>query len=224
MTGPRAVSLRPGSRFVFDGETVEVTGLEGGRLTLRDARDRWQTVGLSVFLARAVAFDITADDLADDADDVDAAAAAGGGGAALVVPVGTSLATLSSAERRRLTARAGHVREVLSGYRSGTASIVGPGEPRSQYDPARPLAERVAAKSVEVGVSERTLRRWLRAYTATGEVGLVDGRGLAGRGSVVDPRWDETCRMVIAERVAASTPTTGALLRAINERLGLLHG
>ena len=68
------------------------------------------------------------------------------------------------------------------------------------------------------------MHRWLSAYAAAGEAGLVDGRGLKGRGSVVDPRWEETCRVVIVERVAASTPTAGALLRAINDRLDEQYG
>ena len=50
----RAVAVCPGSRFAFDGEIVEVTGFEGTRVTLRDARDRWRTLGLAGFLARAV--------------------------------------------------------------------------------------------------------------------------------------------------------------------------
>lgn len=36
----RAVVICPGSRFAFDGEVVEVTGFEGTRVTLRDARDQ----------------------------------------------------------------------------------------------------------------------------------------------------------------------------------------
>ena len=49
-----AVVIGPGSRFSFDGEVVEVTGFEGTRVTLRDGRDRWRTLGLAGFLARAV--------------------------------------------------------------------------------------------------------------------------------------------------------------------------
>jgi hypothetical protein len=49
----RAVAVYPGSRFAFDGEVVEVTGFEGTRVTLRDGRDRWRTLGLAGFLARA---------------------------------------------------------------------------------------------------------------------------------------------------------------------------
>ena len=49
-----AVVIGPCSRFAFDGEVVEVTGFEGTRVTLRDARDRWRALGLAGFLARAV--------------------------------------------------------------------------------------------------------------------------------------------------------------------------
>ena len=49
----RAVVICPGARFAFDGEViVEVTGFEGTRVTLRDARDRWRTLGLAGFLRR----------------------------------------------------------------------------------------------------------------------------------------------------------------------------
>ncbi|MCL9758642.1 hypothetical protein [Frankia sp. AiPa1] len=51
----QAVMLRVGMRFTFDGEVVEVVQVEGARLTVRDAQDRWRTVGLAAFVARAVA-------------------------------------------------------------------------------------------------------------------------------------------------------------------------
>lgn len=50
-----AVMLRVGARFTFDGEVVEVVQVEGTRLTVRDAQDRWRTVSLAAFVARAVA-------------------------------------------------------------------------------------------------------------------------------------------------------------------------
>ena len=53
-----AVVIGPGSRFSFDGEVVEVTGFEGTRVTLRDGRDRWRTLGLAGFLARAVPVEV----------------------------------------------------------------------------------------------------------------------------------------------------------------------
>ena len=121
----RAVSLRPGARFVFDGEAVEVTAMEGGQLTLRDARDRWRTVSLPVFLAQAVIFEENAE------------SGAVSGGSPVGMTAETALATLSAAERQRLSERADHVREVMSGYRSGAAERAAAGEPRPEYDPQR---------------------------------------------------------------------------------------
>ena len=156
----RAVAVCPGSRFAFDGEVVEVTGFEGTRVTLRDARDRWRTLGLAGFLARAAPLE------APDARPA---------------PAGPLLAGLSGSEQSAVTERAGHVREVLTGYRSGTAEVARPGEPRPDYDPARPLGGRQEAKARELGVSGRTIRRWVRAYRDSGEAGLADARRVSGR-------------------------------------------
>ena len=111
-----AVVIGPGSRFTFDGEVVEVTGFESTRVTLRDGRDRWQMLGLAGFLACGVPLEAP-EGLPD--------------------PVGPLLAGLSGGEQSVVTERAGHVREVLTGYRSGTAEAARPGEPRPDYDPAR---------------------------------------------------------------------------------------
>ena len=111
-----AVVIGPGSRFTFDGEVVEVTGFEGTRVTLRDGRGRWRTLGLAGFLAGAVPVE------APDARPA---------------PVGPLLAGLSGGEQSVVTERAGHVREVLTGHRSGTTEAARPGEPCPDYDPAR---------------------------------------------------------------------------------------
>jgi hypothetical protein len=107
--------------------------------SLRDARDRWRTLGLAGFLARAVPLEAPQ---------------------GRPTPAGPLLAGLSGSEQSAVTERAGHVREVLTGYRSGTAEAARPGEPRPDYDPARPLGGRQKAKARELGVSGRTIRRW----------------------------------------------------------------
>jgi transposase InsO family protein len=198
-----AVVIGPGSRFSFDGEVVEVTGFEGTRVTLRDGRDRWRTLGLAGFLARAVPVEAPGDRPA---------------------PVGPLLAGLSGGEQSVVTERAGHVREVLTGYRSGTAEAARPGEPRPDYDPARPLGGRQEAKACELGVTGRTIRRWVRAYRDSGEAGLADSRRVSGRRLALDPRWEEACRAVVAGQVGASTPTAGALLGLIDAQLDDQHG
>ncbi len=199
----RAVAVCPGSRFAFDGEIVEVTGFEGTRVTLRDARDHWRTLSLAGFLARAVPLE------------------APGGRPA---PAGPLLAGLPGAEQSAVTVRAGHVRELLTGYRSGTAEVARPGEPRPDYDPARPLGGRQEAKARELGVSGRTIRRWVRAYRDGGETGLADARRVSGRRLELDPRWEQACRTVVAGQVGASTPTAGALLRLIDAQLDDQYG
>ena len=83
----RAVAVCPGSRFAFDGEIVEVTGFEGTRVTLRDARDRWRTLSLAGFLARAVPLETSRGRPA---------------------PAGPLLAGLPGAEQSAVTERAGH--------------------------------------------------------------------------------------------------------------------
>jgi transposase InsO family protein len=198
-----AVVIGPGSRFSFDGEVVEVTGFEGTRVTLRDGRGRWRTLGLAGFLAGAVPVE------APDARPA---------------PVGPLLAGLSGGEQSVVTERAGHVREVLTGYRSGTAEAARPGEPRPDYDPARPLGGRQEAKACELGVTGRTIRRWVRAYRDSGEAGLADSRRVSGRRLALDPRWEEACRAVVAGQAGASTPTAGALLRLIDAQLDDQHG
>jgi hypothetical protein len=71
--------------------------------------------------------------------------------------------------------RAAHVREVLTGYRSGSSEIAEPGEPRTQFDPSRRLCERYAAKADELGVDERTdPPRCVRRVLPLGRMGTWD--------------------------------------------------
>jgi hypothetical protein len=201
MTGGSAL-LQVGARFAFDGELVEVVQMEGSRISVRDAQDRWRTLSLTGFLARATAV----------------------GGRAPVEALGARMAALTVSERAVLAERAGHVREVFTGYRSGTAEVALPGEPRPEYEPGRSIRARQAAKAAEMEVSERTVRRWVQAYGESGELGLLDARRVTGRGSTVDARWVDACREVLAEHVDASTPTASAVLRLVNARLEERYG
>ena len=56
--------------------------------------------------------------------------------------------SIAESERKDLTERAAHIREALTGYRSGTAEMATAGEPRAQYDPHLPLTSRYAAKGI----------------------------------------------------------------------------
>jgi transposase InsO family protein len=198
------VLLQPGTRMLFDGEVFEVIQVEASRVTLRDARGRWRTVSMAEFLTSAQAPRQP--------------------GGEPPPSLGAKLAALPAAARKAVSERAAHIRELLTGYRSGTAEEKQPGEPRPAYDPSVPLMERHAAKARELGVGERTLRRWAGQYEDMGEAGLVDTRIVHGRVSAVDPRWDHACLLIVKQQVNDSTKTTGALLRLVNEHLDGQYG
>ncbi|GGW65482.1 hypothetical protein GCM10010381_58170 [Streptomyces xantholiticus] len=71
------------------------------------------------------------------------------------------LGQLDEAEKRKVRDRAEHVREVLTGYRSGSSEVARDDEPRPEYSPDRPLEARYAAKIAELGMGLRTLKKWI---------------------------------------------------------------
>jgi len=199
-------TLCPGARLFYEGDLVEVTELAGTRVVLRNDRTSQFT---SVQISQLVAQAHTASTGSATEEQLCSAVAWSG---------------LTEQQRATITDRAGHVREVLTGYRSGHADTAAAGEPRTPYDPGQPLMARYRAKASELRIGERTLRRWVIAYRESGEAGLVDVRTLQGQGSTVDPRWDETVREVLAELVGNSTPTRHAVLRKVDARLDQVHG
>ncbi len=202
----QALALAPGARLIYDGDLVEVVEFDGVRVVVRNHRTaRFVTVKLGRLVAGA--------------RPADAPPAADGGPVLAVAWNG-----LTDAQRAAVSERAGHVREVLTGFRAGHAGAAAAGEPQPQYEPGKPLKARYQAKASELGVGERTVERWAMAYRQAGEAGLVDTRMLRGKASAVDPRWDEAVRLVLAELVGESTPTRSAVLRRVAARLDELHG
>lgn len=129
-------------------------------------------------------------------------------------------AMLTEPDRIRLLERAEHVREVLTGYRSGSAQLSVPGEPRAEYDPAVPLTRRYAAKAAELGIGVRTLRRWVGDYRRGGEAGLVQVRAV-GNGPMEhrDQRWVETALEVLVEHTDQSRPSRTMVIERANARV-----
>ena len=134
------------------------------------------------------------------------------------------LDALTSEQRAAVAERAGHVREALTGYRAGHPGGTAAGESRPEYATSQPLKDRYRAKAKELGIGVRTFERWATAYRDGGEPALVDARLLRGRGSTVDPRWDQALRETLAELAGRSTPTRGAVLRQVDARLDRAHG
>ena len=136
------------------------------------------------------------------------------------------LANLTELELTLVCERAGHVREVLTGYRSASAGDALAGEPRAAYQPGTGLMDRYRAKAQELSVAVTTVRRWVRSFELDGEAGLIDGRhqraGDRLRG--IDARWLDELRAVLDEHVAVSRPTQMLLLDRVDARAAERHG
>lgn len=119
------------------------------------------------------------------------------------------LGALTDRELHELERRAVHVREVLSDPLTATA---------------RGRKVRYADKAKELGVSTRTIERWVAGYLDSGVAGVADNRMLQRRASGVDPRWDAACMSVVADLTTASTPTMGTVIQRIERELEVAHG
>ena len=194
--------LTIGSRVIYDGEVCTVIALAGDRVTVQQ-----QTSGraLSVRIAPL---------LAAPGSTIDPAVAVS------VEAAGPALASLTDTEMKTVCERAAHLREVLTGHRSGSAEHALPGEPRPAYRPGAPLMERYSAKAAELGVGLTTLRRWVHAFEADGEAGLIDGRHQRSSEPLrgIDPRWLDVLRAVLDEHVGASRPPQELLLDRVDAR------
>jgi hypothetical protein len=189
------VRVGVGTRFRYDGETVEVIEMAitstGNEVVLKDHHGRVMRLAVKELLLsdRAQVIPDSPGPSSDDDEDL----------------AGVVLAQLSGGHRDALLERAAQIREVLTGYRSGSAEMATEGEPRPLYAPDRPLYERYADKAAELGVTRRTVQRWVRGFQRRGEAGLVTGDQLSSRQDTkVDDRWAETALEVMAEHTAES--------------------
>jgi transposase InsO family protein len=201
--------LTVGSRVTYDGSVWTVVTLAGDRVTVQElASGRALSLRLASLLA------------APGSGVLDGAIVAPVGG------VGAELASVTDGELGVVSERAAHVREVLTGYRSGSREDALVGEPRAAFGPATALMDRYAAKAAELGVGVRTLRRWVRAFEVDGEAGLVDARHQRPSDPLrgVDPRWLDVLRRVLDEHVGASRPTQELLLDRVDARAAGQHG
>lgn len=205
MTFGRTVSLAVGVRLRHDGETYTVTAISGTGVTLRSARGRTTHVGTAALLADPSTQLLGPQTSAEEG-------------------LGALLSGLTATEAAGLRDRLGDVQELLSGFRSGSATSALPSEPRPEFHPNRPLTERYEAKAHELGVGVATVRRWVGRFRSEGPAGLVDRRAhrsadpLAG----IDQRWLDACAGVLEEHTEASRPTRQLLLERVDARVQAL--
>ncbi|WP_396911365.1 Mu transposase C-terminal domain-containing protein [Mycolicibacterium sp.] len=212
-----AVRVGVGTRVVHEGELLEVTELHAGpsgtEAVLRASGGRGGVVRMTLqaLLAGRRTRLVPGGDGPNADDDVE--------------PADVVLSALSDGERSVVHERAAHIREVLTGHRSGTAELAAPGEPRPLYDPGRLLTERYVAKAEEVGVSLRTIKQWVADFREHGEAGLA--RRAAGRQKplgLVDERWVETALEVMVEHTDQSRPSQTMVIRRANARVVARYG
>ncbi|MFD7497793.1 helix-turn-helix domain-containing protein [Streptomyces sp. NPDC059832] len=199
-----------GTHFRYDGETVEVVEMAattaGNEVVLKDHHGRILRLSLRelLFSDRATLIPEGPGPSSDDAEEI-----------ASVV-----LGQLDEDDRRQLLERAEHVRELLTGYRSGTAEVASEGEPQDPYTPTLPLEARYAAKAAELGVTDRTIRRWVADYRRHGEAGLIQRTSSQARPfGRADDQWVETALEVMVEHTGQSKPSRKMVIDRTQARL-----
>lgn len=140
-------------------------------------------------------------------------------------PASVVLAAVSDLERKEINERAAHLREVLTGFRSGSAELPARGEPKVRYDPGRSLSSRYSAKAVGLGVSVRTIKQWVANFRRHGVAGLA--RKQSGRQKPlgnVDDRWTATALEVMVEHTDQSRPSQSMVISRTNARVVVRFG
>jgi len=203
----RTAQLSVNSAVQHDGEVWRVVEIQGERVDLIRAGQARTSVLLSHLVGdphfRVVASDTGAE-----------------------TAVGPVFDMMRPDEYRRLRDMEAHLREVTTGYRSGSPEDRLPHEPRTQFLSTLPKMERYASKAHELGIGVPTLRRLLRKYHDDGIAGLVDGRQTEashpfGR---VDQRWLDIATQVLGEHVDASQPPLVQIVARVNARVRAEHG
>ena len=165
-----AARVGVGTRFVYEGETVEIVEMHGGKqVTVRGLRTKAVRAPLAARASRSRERTHLVYTEAGPASDDDQETAA------------VKLAFLTKEERKEVVELADHVREVLTGFRSGSAELARPGEPKPEYHATLPLMARYAAKAAELNRGERTIERWVHDYQENGDAGLIPALPCARR-------------------------------------------
>ncbi|GID29144.1 Mu transposase C-terminal domain-containing protein [Paractinoplanes brasiliensis] len=206
------VRVGVGTRVAYDGELLEVTEVfstvHGVEVLLLDGRRRPRRMAVRDLLTSAAAR-ILAQDPESSEDDG--------------VPAATLLDQLSESERKQVRAKAAHVREVLTGYRSGSAELALPGEPRAGYEATSALETRYATKCAELGIHRSTIIRWVSAYRAGGEAALASGVKTKRKGTDYST-WTEIALEIMAEYTPDSPPSRKMVIARADARLKRRYG
>jgi hypothetical protein len=194
------VRVGVGTRFSYDGEIVEIVEshvVDGDiEVLVKDLRARTVSrFALDELMLSERSRLLTAD-LVEEVTEFEGD------------PATVKWSAASESVRREASARAAHVREVITGYRSGHAESALRGEPKAAYRPALPKGKRVAAKAKELGIGLRTLQRWVADYSKYGEAGLISSKAVQpDLGSTRFAVFEQTALDIMVEHTDLSKPT-----------------
>jgi len=216
VTGPQRAGfpVGVGTRFTYNGELVTIVemfptaGGSGVRVEDRGGkRQYWLSLRELLISGRASIMSAGGGPRSDD--DIDIAS--------------VILDDLNARQLAQIAEKAAHVREVLTGYKSGSSEMAAPGEPLPRYRPDVPLKQRYAEKAREVGVDPRTVERWIARYRDHGEAGLAAApqRNPEGR---ADTRWTAAVIEIMIENARLARPSRTSVLRQARARLTLTYG
>ncbi|WP_282837529.1 integrase [Microbacterium flavum] len=206
-------TLQAGSHFVYDGDPCTIVEICDGAIIARDRSGRSRRLRM-----------------------VDVLRPVSEGGKAHIpgrtrreeedTPLAVIWSDATDSVKAKSGERSDHIREVITGYKSGTREVAREGEPRLEYHPSRTLAERITAKAAELGKGRRTIARWVARYKDAGEVGLVDYRSAQPGQSLAnfDARWLDAARQVIDEQTAESKIAKSVVIARIHARVERSHG
>ncbi|MDT5274751.1 MAG: hypothetical protein QOG95_1683 [Mycobacterium sp.] len=206
-----------GTRFAYDGEVIEVVAVHsvGGTVELLAKDSRTESI-------RRFAIEelISSDRSRILSEDLVAAGADGASGGAAV-----EWSAVPESARHQARERSAHIREVLTGYRSGCPETALPHEPRASYSPVLPKQARMAAKAKEFRVGFRTVERWVSKYESDGEVGLLPARD--AQLVPITKKFELFAQValdVMREHTDMSRPTRGYVRAHSEARLTAMYG
>jgi hypothetical protein len=162
------VNVGIGTHFSYDGEIIEIVEwhMVNGAVEVLAKDLRAQTVrrfALSELMLSERSRPLTGD-LVEEVTEFE-------GDPAMV-----KWAAASESVRREASERSAHVREVLTGYRSGHAETALRGEPRAAYRPTLPKGKREAAKAKELGIGYERFNAGSASIRSTGKPGWYPPR------------------------------------------------
>ena len=210
---PKIPKLFVGARIRFDGVVRIVVGFEGGCAVLRSSEDGSACRVLLVSLLQAQDFAVLDNEGRSVVEST------------LADPTFPDL--LHDEAHEEAEENLAHLREAVTGYRSGNVATALPGEPKPEYDRhSANLSERMRAKADEQGVSVRTLWRRKADVERRGIEGLADARKIRPSNPLgeLDPRVHRSILEVLDELTDKSSVTRNRMRRLVQLHLDAEYG